>query len=123
MDDNNNDAVVEHATRSYEAIVAHHRETGCTRKIAYISAGVAAQAAQEYMAHNPTIEVMGAYKCWFCPDWHITTKPKGLNSATYVEVQRDPNIKNRLQIERDRLRRRLRVKIEREEQARLRLLG
>lgn len=51
-----------------------HIKKSCTDKKAYMTSGLAAVAAHELMYIEPGITLMGAYRCDYCADWHLTKK-------------------------------------------------
>jgi KaiC/GvpD/RAD55 family RecA-like ATPase len=96
---------------------------GCTSKKRYMSAGLAAVAAQEFMLIQQEVKQMVAYRCPHCRDWHISKQVRQGSDEKHLVVDQDLNIRFRRDIEANRLKRRLRVKMERQAQGRRKYLG
>jgi hypothetical protein len=69
------------------------RAKGCLNKVGYLSQGLAAVAAQQWMTTNDT-ERMALYRCAYgCGCWHMTRQVAGASKEGYLVVERDPETK------------------------------
>lgn len=59
----------------------------CLRKVRHESSGLAAIAALGIIKKHPDVPAMGAYRCRFCHDWHLTSLADKYSSEDYLLIE------------------------------------
>lgn len=94
-----------------------HIKKSCIDKKRYMSQGMAAIAAHEFMSIRTEVLVMGAYRCSYCNDWHLTKKLNYESSPTFLVIPKE-NIITKGRVERRRKERKCQPSIEKERRIR-----